>query len=118
MQGLTGRRLFHDCSANTFRAVVCRKLDAATKGTKFWGIRPHSLRHSLRTNMYEEGVDEKRVDAMLGHTTPAMGDRYRHQRVKRLAAGTKAMAEARARAAAAVAATCDKSENATTTTPA
>ena len=62
------------------------------------------------------GVDEKRIDAMLGHTTKEMGDRYRHIRAKRLAEGTKVYAEARARAAAAVA--NEMTKDSATTAPA
>lgn len=61
-----------------------RVLHKATKDTKFIGLRPHQLRHSARTNFYEMGVDEKIIDSLLGHTTKAMGDRYRHIRNKRI----------------------------------
>ena len=100
LKGLSGRRLFHECAEEVFRADFYRALDAATRGTKFAGFRPHLLRHALRTNLYEAGVDEKLIDAWLGHTTSEMGDHYRHIRAKRLADGAKAYEEARARAAA------------------
>lgn len=104
IKGLSGRRLFHECKVDGhYRIDVYRALDAALKGTKFFGIRPHLLRHALRTNMYEAGVDEILIDAYLGHTTREMGDHYRHIRAKRLAAGAQMYAQAQARAASAVA---------------
>lgn len=102
LPGLTGRRLFHECPEDIFRANVYRALDSAIQGTKFFGIRPHLLRHALRTNMYEVGVDEILIDAYLGHTTKEMGEHYRHIRAKRLANGATAYAQARAQAAKAV----------------
>ncbi len=95
IKGLSGRRLFHDVAEDKFRADIYRTLDAATKDTKFAGVRPHLLRHALRTNMYEAGVDELVIDAYLGHTTREMGDHYRHIRTKRLTEGARAFNDAR-----------------------
>lgn len=36
------------------------------------------LRHSMRTNLTLKGVDERIIDAIMGHTTKEMADRYRH----------------------------------------
>lgn len=63
-----------------FLDKLYRQLDKATKGTKFIGLRPHQLRHSFRTNMWEKGVNEAIIDEMVGHTTKAMAKRYRHIR--------------------------------------
>lgn len=98
IKGLPERRLSHECTEEGFRADVYRALDAATKGTKFFGIRPHLLRHALRTNMYEAGVDEILIDEYLGHTTKEMGEHYRHIRAKRLANGARTYARMQARA--------------------
>lgn len=38
----------------------------------------HVWRHSLASNMAAAGVDQRVVDATLGHTTDAMARRYRH----------------------------------------
>lgn len=112
VNGITGRRLFHESGENAFRMKLYRTLDAATKGTKYYGIRPHLLRHAFRTNMDEAGVDDSVTDAITGHTTREMSEHYKHMHVKRLVAGMQAYSQARARAAAEVAA---KQQNVTET---
>jgi integrase len=80
-----GRRLF--CPVGKERPYerrIYRRLDHITQGARFEKLRPHMLRHSMRTNLYEAGVDEKVIDALLGHTTVEMGNRYRHIRNSRL----------------------------------
>lgn len=38
----------------------------------------HVFRHSLASNMAAAGIDQRLIDATLGHTTAAMSRRYRH----------------------------------------
>jgi integrase len=64
-----------------------RQLDKVTVNTKFIGLRPHQLRHSFRTNMWLEGVNEQIIDQMVGHTTKAMANRYRHIRNEHIRQG-------------------------------
>jgi integrase len=38
----------------------------------------HTLRHSFISNCAARGVDQRSIDAWVGHTTEAMRQRYRH----------------------------------------
>jgi integrase len=38
----------------------------------------HVFRHSFASNLAREGVDQREIDGLMGHTTEAMRRRYRH----------------------------------------
>lgn len=58
-------------AAKAFRDVVDGSLWAVLHG---W----HLFRHSLASNMACQGIDQRIIDATLGHQTDAMRRRYRH----------------------------------------
>lgn len=49
-----------------------------TDGTEFEGIRYHNLRHSFCSNLATRGVDQRFIDAWVGHQTETMRKRYQH----------------------------------------
>lgn len=53
--------------------------EAAIKGSEWEVIRGfHVLRHSFASNATAEGVDQRMIDAWMGHQTEEMRQRYRH----------------------------------------
>lgn len=58
---------------------MTERLNALTAGTEFeHGVGWHCFRHSLASWMAADGKDQRVIDGILGHTTRAMADRYRH----------------------------------------
>lgn len=53
-------------------------LKSLVKDTKFEGIGYHAFRHSLASNLAAEGVDQRIIDAIMGHQTKEMRQRYQH----------------------------------------
>ena len=45
-----------------------------------WAVIPgwHCLRHSFCSNCAMKGIDQRLIDAWVGHTTEEMRKRYRH----------------------------------------
>lgn len=55
-----------------------RALNSVLKGTDFEGIGLHTFRHSIASNLAAKGAPQQIIDAILGHQTEAMRQRYRH----------------------------------------
>lgn len=82
-QGPTGPLLMTErgqMDRNTARDIVVR---LAKQVVPHKGIHPHSLRHTAATLALNEGVSLQEVQAMLGHSTPAMTMRYDRAREQR-----------------------------------
>jgi len=47
-------------------------------GTKKVVIGFHTFRHSIASNLAVQGVDQRLIDALMGHQTPQMTKRYQH----------------------------------------
>ncbi|MCA9194136.1 MAG: tyrosine-type recombinase/integrase [Planctomycetales bacterium] len=60
-------------------AQVRRVFRTAVRGTK-WSIMRgwHTLRHSFISNLACQSIDQRIIDAFVGHTTDEMRQRYRH----------------------------------------
>ncbi len=59
--------------------LLHKRLVNLVKGTSFEdGGRWHMPRHSLASLMAAEGHDQRDIDGIIGHSTKAMADRYRH----------------------------------------
>src|SRR6185369_5355745 len=56
----------------------------ALKAAGITGVVPHSLRHTLASDLADAGVDAKMIREQLGHGTEAMRDRYTHTRRARM----------------------------------
>jgi integrase len=55
------------------------RADGFFAGSKWAGIPGyHCLRHSYASNLAREGIDQRTIDGLLGHSTEAMRRRYRH----------------------------------------
>jgi integrase len=69
--GDDGRALTRDMMVAAFRAGV---------NGSAWQVMPgyHVLRHSFASNCALKGVDQRMIDAWMGHQTEAMRRRYRH----------------------------------------
>jgi integrase len=51
----------------------------ALEGTQWEVVQGyHTLRHSFASNCALKGVDERIIDAWMGHQTKEMRERYRH----------------------------------------
>ena len=48
--------------------------DSKWQGLRGW----HIFRHSFASNCAARGVDQRLIDAWMGHQTDEMGKRYRH----------------------------------------
>ena len=59
---------------DTWSKALCRLVS----GTKFAGLGFHVFRHSFASNLAIQGVDQRVIDKLLGHTTEAMRQRYQH----------------------------------------
>ena len=56
-----------------------RRFDAAVRGTEWSVMRGlHVLRHSFASCLASAGVDQRVIDAFMGHQSEAMAARYRH----------------------------------------
>lgn len=54
-------------------------LHAALRGTRWEALRGfHVFRHSFASNLASQGVDQRIIDAWMGHQTEEMRQRYRH----------------------------------------
>jgi len=53
-------------------------LKKLTRGTEFEGIGFHTLRHTFSSNLASAGVDDRTIDAFMGHETEEMRKRYQH----------------------------------------
>jgi len=54
-------------------------LRLALKGSRWSNLRGfHVFRHSFASNLASQGVDQRIIDAWMGHQTEAMRQRYRH----------------------------------------
>lgn len=89
-------RLLFGSKAETcdFRGKLYNRMDKVTAETRFYRIRPHMLRHSLRTNLTLAEVDERVIDEIIGHTTREMAERYRHITLAKTKAGMAALEQA------------------------
>ena len=89
------RRLFGaEGESLNYRTMLYRRMDTVTAGTRFHGVRPHMLRHSMRTNLTLAEVDERVIDEIMGHTTPEMAKRYRHIVLAKTKAGMALLEQA------------------------
>lgn len=87
-----GRLLFGmEADSTRFRDAFYTRMDRITRGTPFERVRPHMLRHSMRSNLTMAGEDERRIDEILGHTTEETRQRYRHIQLARLKASMAAL---------------------------
>jgi integrase len=70
------------------RAISSRRLEyffrIATKRANLDGVCFHSLRHTAATRMVQRGVDLYAVQRILGHSSPAMTQRYAHHNIDSL----------------------------------
>jgi integrase len=59
--------------------MATKYFTAALAGSK-WAVVPgfHCWRHSLCSNMASRGIDQRIIDAIMGHSTEEMRRRYRH----------------------------------------
>ena len=54
-------------------------MKAVTKGSKWRMLRGyHVFRHSFCSNLARHGVDQRKIDAFVGHQTDEQRERYRH----------------------------------------
>jgi integrase len=60
----------------TFTSRWFRRSLEGTKWVRLRGF--HVFRHSFASNLAAEGVDQRTIDAFMGHQTEAMRRRYRH----------------------------------------
>ena len=42
------------------------------------GVTPHCLRHSFATHLMEQGVEQRNIQALLGHRDPKSTEVYLH----------------------------------------
>lgn len=59
---------------------ILQKMHSSCKKLGFRRVHTHSLRHTFCSVSSEKGIPEPFIQAVLGHTTPAMTGRYRHLR--------------------------------------
>jgi integrase len=61
--------------------LMDRRFEMAVKGTEWAAMRGfHVLRHSFASALAAAGVDQRIIDAFMGHRTEEMARRYRHLR--------------------------------------
>lgn len=92
-QGPTGPLLLTErgrMDRNTARDLVAKLAKTVTTKT----ISPHSLRHTAATLMLDEGVPMQEVQAVLGHASPAMTQRYDRARENRGQLGSATLSDA------------------------
>jgi len=54
-------------------------MESVTRGSQWRAVRGyHILRHSFASNLARHGVDQYKIDEMMGHQTDEMRRRYRH----------------------------------------
>ena len=70
-----------------FKAPFARAL----KQAKIDGFRWHDLRHSAASYLAQQGVDLRRIAAILGHKSLSMSLRYSHLNVEHLRSDLKEM---------------------------
>lgn len=93
-QGPTGPLLLTErgrMDRNTAREIVAR---VAKRVVPHKRISPHGLRHTAATLALDEGVPLQEVQAMLGHSTPAMTQRYDRARQRRGQLASAALGDA------------------------
>jgi len=93
-QGPTGPLLMTErgqMDRNTARDIVAK---LARRVVPHKRISPHSLRHTAATIMLDAGVAMQEVQAVLGHSTPAMTQRYDLARENRGQVGSAALGDA------------------------
>lgn len=75
-----GQYLFCKNNGNSLDDKTSREgFTAVTKRSKWTFLRGyHVLRHSFASNLARHGVDQYKIDAMMGHQTEEMRLRYRH----------------------------------------
>ena len=55
------------------------RFETALRGTRWAAVRGfHVLRHSFASVLASKGVDQRVINALMGHETDAMAARYRH----------------------------------------
>lgn len=64
---------------------VNRSFRSAVRRAKLAPVRFHDLRHTFATRLAQRDVDLYRIQRLLGHTTPAMTQRYAHHSTSSLA---------------------------------
>ncbi len=75
-------------TANALRLVLRRSGPAAGLGH----VHPHMLRHTFATRLLDHGVPLNDVQALMGHKTPMMTQRYDHVHPERLERAVRALA--------------------------
>jgi integrase len=59
--------------------LMDHRFEAALRGTEWSAVRGfHVLRHSFASVLASKGVDQRIINAFMGHQTDTMAARYRH----------------------------------------
>ena len=61
-------------TVSTLEQVIRRSASAAGLS----GVTPHCLRHSFATHLMEQGVEQRNIQALLGHRDPKSTEVYLH----------------------------------------